>query len=422
MCYSLKTQNDWSERKIIFIYLLLIIIASLLFYLLFPLPGLGQKNINKIQFLIQSTWLILISSGFLIYIIYFYYKKISNEIDSKNETLSRYEALSEATDDAIWDYNIITEKVFYNNRLINIFGYNRKELEDNTNWWENNIHHEDKDRVLQKMNFYLQSKKSNWEDEYRFRCKNNNYKIVYDRSFIVRNKLGIPVRLIGAMKDVTKQRTIEKNLIKKQLKNKNNLGKKIIFSHEKERKRIKETLHEDVNQILASIKLYMNDLKSVQQNETLNTSVHYLDDAINKIKIISNNLSSSTFEYFGLTAAIIELITVYKKDKPQNIDLNADMFDDQNTDKELCLLLYRIIENKLSILVENKNVNNISIELSNILNKSILKISFQSSDTTIENILYNSDLMEIRSKLEMFEGTMNTFSVGKNKNTIEVIV
>lgn len=418
----MKISSDSYQRFIMISYLVFIILASAIFFFLFPLTGIGTNVFFKKQFFFQTIWLIISTGSFLFIVTYFLNKKLNEEKIATNETIHRYEALGNATNDAIWDYDIQTEKIFYNDRLLSIFGFTREELADNTNWWENNIHPEDKERVIQRMNTTLESGKTNWEDEYRFCCKDGNYKIVYDRSYIMRNQQNNPIRLIGAMKDVTKLRSLEQELINQQLKNKNKLGKKIILSHENERKRIKDDLHEDVNQILASIKLFMNDLKSEHPDETLTASLHYLDDAIKKIKKISNTLSSSTFEFFGLTEAVYELITNYKNDAAVTIDFNTEAFDEDNTDKEVSLLIYRIIENKLKSIIENTNTKNITIDLSNSSKQANLRMSFESDDKNIRTIQDDSAMMDITSKLEMYEGTMKIIPAANSNYTIEVIV
>jgi two-component system sensor histidine kinase UhpB len=243
---------------------------------------------------------------------------------------------------------------------------------------------------------------------------------VQDRSFIVRNQNNEPIRLIGAMKDVTKLRSFEKELVKKQLRNKNKLGKTIILSHENERRKIKDDLHEDVNQMLASIKIYMTDLKSELHNEALTTSLHHLDDAIQKINKISNTLSSSTFEFFGLTEAVTELIINYKKESKILFEFDALSFDEDKTDKEINLLLYRIIEDKLSLIINNTDTKKIHIQLTNNSTQAILRISFQKVNGDIKNILNDSALTDIDSKIEMYEGTMKMISGEKDNYTIEI--
>ncbi len=419
----MKIQRSWYKQYIIF-YIVFIIVASTLLFFLQPFSTIIFDNNSRRDFLLQSIFFIAGSGGLLLIVTYFFNKKVERERKLSKEALHRYEALSSATNDAIWDYDIQSEKVFYNDRLIKIFGYPREELADNTLWWKNNIHPDDKKRVVEKMDGLLESTETGWEDEYLFRCKNGEYKIVYDRSFIVRNNAGKPIRLIGAMKDVTELRTLEKDSFDRKLRNKNTIGRSIILSDEIDRKKIKDELQEDVNQLLASIKLYMTRYRSGQESDTINASLSYLDDAIKKIKKISHTLSSSTFEEFGLTDAVKELFNIYQKDSPVDLNLDADAFNEEDSDKSLSLLLYRIIEYHLSRLIESDGMNakRINIKLANISNQTTLKITFQSSDDKFHTILNDYALTGIKSKLEMYEGKIIMSPTEENYYSIEVLI
>ena len=419
----MKIQKSWYKQYIIF-YVVFIVVASTLLFFLQPFSTIIFDNNSRRDFLLQSIFFIAGSGGLLLIVTYFFNKKVEKERKLSKEALHRYEALSSATNDAIWDYDIQSEKVFYNDRLIKIFGYPREELADNTLWWKNNIHPEDRKRVIEKMDGLLDSTETGWEDEYLFRCKNGEYKIVYDRSFIVRDSAGKPIRLIGAMKDVTELRTLEKNSFDLKLRNKNTIGRSIILSDEIDRKKIKDELQEDVNQLLASIKLYMTRYRSGQESDTIDASLSYLDDAIKKIKKISHTLSSSTFEEFGLTDAVKELFNIYQKDSPVDLNLDADAFNEEDSDKSLSLLLYRIIEYHLSRLIESDGMNakRINIKLANISNQTTLKITFQSSDDNFHTIFNDYALTGIKSKLEMYEGKIIMSPTEENYYSIEVLI
>lgn len=419
----MKFQKSWYKQYIVFYIVFVVIAVTILFFLQSFFTITIDVN-SRQEFLLQSIFFVTASGIILLIITFLFNKKINKERKLTKETLHRYEALSNATNDAIWDYDIKSEKVFYNDRLVKIFGYPRAELANNTFWWENNIHPEDKKRVLEKMDGLLGSDETSWEDEYLFRCKSGEYKIVYDRSLIVRNNNGEPIRLIGAMKDVTTIRALEKDSFNRKLRNKNSIGRSIILSDEIDRKKIKDELQEDVNQLLASIKLYMTRYKSEQESDNINASLSYLDDAIKKIKKISHTLSSSTFEEFGLIDAVEELFNIYQKDSPVELNLDAVYFSEENSDKSLSLLLYRIIEYHLSTLIERDGMNakKINIELANRSKQTTLKISFQSTDNNYHTIFNDYALTGIKSKLEMYDGKIIISPTEENYYSIEVLI
>jgi two-component system, NarL family, sensor histidine kinase UhpB len=403
-------------------YICFLALGNVLFYYSTSFFNLNSVYNYKNQFLLQSVFFGISSIVFILVINYFYSKNLKKSFKNVTATIDRYEALGNATNDAIWDYDMKTGKVFYNERLVSIFGYSKEELKDNTNWWENNIHEVDKDRVLKRMNNLLERNKTSWEDEYLFRCKNGEYKIVYDRSYIIRNKAGKPIRLIGAMKDVTRLRSLEKELISKQLKEKNKIGKTIIVAHEKERKKVKDQLHEDVNQLLASIKIFITRNKAELESENIKMSLGYLDDVMMKINNISNGLLSSTFDLFGLVDGVNELLDKYENSTDIHLDFDSENFNEEKADKNLSLHLFRIIEDRLAIIAENFSTDKIDITISNNKNRGELSITFKSYSENIEAILNNDSAIEINSKLEMYEGKMKLISIDDCNFTILVVV
>lgn len=125
--------------------------------------------------------------------------KTLKELEASNE---RFEYVTQATFDAIWDWDLTTDTVYWGKGLENLFGHSVEELQKSHTSWIENIHPEDRERVLEKVDFTVRSKKRNWSDEYRFRKANGEYAYVADKGLVIR-KDGQPVRMIGAMQDVT---------------------------------------------------------------------------------------------------------------------------------------------------------------------------------------------------------------------------
>ena len=121
----------------------------------------------------------------------------------------RYLFLSEATFDAIWDWDLKTNEVQWNESAKKMFGISDTSSLSALNWWSDNLHDEDRERVKTKMKNHISQGISNWEDEYRFKTANDVYKYIYDRGYIIYNENNEPVRMIGAMQDLTERKTHE---------------------------------------------------------------------------------------------------------------------------------------------------------------------------------------------------------------------
>ncbi|MDZ7716398.1 MAG: PAS domain S-box protein [Balneolaceae bacterium] len=125
------------------------------------------------------------------------------------ESLERYEYVTEATSDAVWDWDLQEDTVFWGRGFENLFGYKVDELAKNSSSWTDHIHPDDKDWVYSNIQEAIQGDDQNWFEEYRYLRADGRYAYVEDRGFIIRDENGEALRMIGAMRDVTEEKQIE---------------------------------------------------------------------------------------------------------------------------------------------------------------------------------------------------------------------
>lgn len=118
-------------------------------------------------------------------------------------SLDRYNIVSKATSDAIWDWDIKTGVVSWNKGIEGIFGH--QNVESSFEWWQSHVHPEDLARVNAQFNEQLGNRQSLNQIEYRFRCADDTYTMILDRSFISFNEQGEAVRMIGSMQDISER-------------------------------------------------------------------------------------------------------------------------------------------------------------------------------------------------------------------------
>jgi PAS domain S-box-containing protein len=136
-------------------------------------------------------------------------KKSNDEIKESNE---KYNIVSKATSDTIWDWKIQEDNITWNKGIENVFGYKPEEVGDNSRWWFDKIHPEDSIRMSVKLYSFIEQKTEKWQDQYRFRCADATYKYVLHRSFLLKDENGRAIRMIGAIQDITKQKEEEQRL------------------------------------------------------------------------------------------------------------------------------------------------------------------------------------------------------------------
>lgn len=126
-------------------------------------------------------------------------KKAEQFLQAYNE---RYSIVSKATNDAIWDWDMVNDIEVWNHGMQTIFGYSEREIHSTKIWWEKKIHPDDYIQVSHVQEQAIEKNENNWNCQYRYRCADGSYKNVFDRAYIIyeNNK---PVRMIGAMQDIT---------------------------------------------------------------------------------------------------------------------------------------------------------------------------------------------------------------------------
>jgi diguanylate cyclase (GGDEF)-like protein/PAS domain S-box-containing protein len=128
------------------------------------------------------------------------------------ESEERYRLVARATNEVIWDNDLLTGTQTWNGAIQTMFGYPLEEVGEEARWWEEHIHPEDRERVLSSINAVLRSSEEMWSDEYRFRRADGEYSTVMDRAYLVRDAEGRPVRMIGSMADITERKRAEEAL------------------------------------------------------------------------------------------------------------------------------------------------------------------------------------------------------------------
>ena len=118
------------------------------------------------------------------------------------EREERYRLAARATKDAIWDWDLISDQVTWNPAIEELCGDHPS---PDAAWWEERIHPEDRGSVAESVQEFQTSESERWEHEYRFRRADGSYAHVLDRGFLVRSETGEPVRMIGAMVDMSER-------------------------------------------------------------------------------------------------------------------------------------------------------------------------------------------------------------------------
>jgi PAS domain S-box-containing protein len=124
----------------------------------------------------------------------------------------RFYYVARASNDAVWDWDMATGSVWWNEGVTTIFGYGGEEVTPDVGWWRERIHPLDRDAVKTTIDAVIHGDAEKWSGEYRFLRKDGVYAFVHDRGFVMRNHEGEAVRMIRAMADISDRMRTEQAL------------------------------------------------------------------------------------------------------------------------------------------------------------------------------------------------------------------
>jgi PAS domain S-box-containing protein len=116
----------------------------------------------------------------------------------------RYDTVLKATNEAVWEWDIQTSEVHWGEGFRSLFGYDAELISRNVEVWDALFHPDDSKRVLDSVNAVVESESQlQWESQYRFLKSDGQYVHVLDRGILIRDEEGKPLRMIGAMQDIS---------------------------------------------------------------------------------------------------------------------------------------------------------------------------------------------------------------------------
>jgi PAS domain S-box-containing protein len=124
-------------------------------------------------------------------------------------SLERFNYVTRATDDVVWDRNVVDNVLWWNDGLERRFGIPPHHVEHTIEWLRARIHPEDRDRVSRSMAEAIEGDGEQWSCAFRFRRQDDSYAFVYDRGFFIRDAMGKVVRVVGAMTDLSERKQRE---------------------------------------------------------------------------------------------------------------------------------------------------------------------------------------------------------------------
>ena len=118
---------------------------------------------------------------------------------------SRFDLASQATSDAVWEWDLESDKLYWGDGYERLFGYKKEGNIVSKSFWESKIHPNDLHPFLNSLKLAKEDTDlKKWTFDYRFLKKDASYANLRENVIIIRNREGEATRLVGALQDITK--------------------------------------------------------------------------------------------------------------------------------------------------------------------------------------------------------------------------
>jgi len=334
-----------------------------------------------------------------------------------------------------WQLNL-NEDPLGENRLIwsdetyRIFGYEPGEVRVNKELFYSHVHEEDREQMTRSFLASIASGTS-YEIEHKIFLRNGKTKFVYERSDVLFDMHGRPEKVIGTCQDITERKLAEQKLTtaekeKHRLKDQINKQKILkqkeitratIKAQEKERLELGRELHDNVNQILSTSKLFIENSahNPDRQEEMLNRGKNLINSSIEELRKLSRFLTPPSLGDLTLRESIEEVVEEYNQiDGKKTIEYAIVDLNENNLSEDLKISIYRIIQEQLNNIRKHAQASRVHILLEHGDNNISLFIEDNGRGFDMHSKRKGLGITNIINRAETFNGGVElTSSPGK---------
>jgi PAS domain S-box-containing protein len=232
------------------------------------------------------------------------------------------ELIERATNDVVWDWDLQTGKIWWNDAITALFGYSHEDVRSDAEWLFEHIHPADVQGVRDNLDNARRDGRRYWQREYRFRGRSGAYSAILERGYVLRDAQGRALRLVGTMMDITERREAQEELLRinseleyrieertQELRKANKELESFTYS-------VSHDLRTPLRNILASTAILQedsNDMLDEQARQTLtrlvqsaNRMSHLIDDLLQYSRLARTGLKLERVDITALSQRVVE--------------------------------------------------------------------------------------------------------------------
>ena len=239
----------------------------------------------------------------------------------------------------------------------------------------------------------------------------------------IKDLCGKVYAVIAVAADVTEQVHEQRRIDREKEQMKRTMLKASIDAQENERELISNELHDNVNQLLASTKLFIGliDTENPKNKYSVERSIEYLDQTIKEIRDLSHGMSPAVLQYIGLTKAVEEMFEkINQCNKIKFSFEHANCTEDSPERRANDLIIFRIIQAQVANIIKHSSASR--AEASLVVKGDFLELIIADNGVgfDINKTKKGLGLLNIVNRTELLNGTVSLESKPGKGCTLKV--
>ncbi|HEY0053955.1 MAG TPA: ATP-binding protein [Pedobacter sp.] len=320
------------------------------------------------------------------------------------ETNGRLEMALDASATGTWQLDLRTEEISLDHFSCEIYGLKECDANISLQSFVNIIHPDDR-KLASKLFGEAISQKQDLDVEFRIVLPDSTIRFISARGHLIDNDEKA-MCFIGILMNITTRKLLEVEAIRLKESQRKDIMHVVLQTQEKERKRISESLHDSVSQLLYGIKLKLQHFKGNKEgNYSFDDVFVLIEQAVTETRNISFELAPSILSDFGLPITLKEMADKLSTSKLKIKTRVSGMQTRLPLDFEINL--FRIIQELVNNTIKHAQATEVMVEVTK--KNELLNISVRDNGIGFKPAELDSSgsgLHSIKNRLDVLNGTM----------------
>ena len=320
-------------------------------------PEQGCQIVSKFPILDQDGAVVMVGGASV---------DITERIEAEaalRESEAKLKQAQHLADIGYWERDLIADRITWSEETGRILGLESFRGVPNEAQLYELIHPDDRQHHQQVFNEALQGSRF-FDVEVRFVRPNGGIRFVHIRDEIIRDEAGKPIRMFGAVQDITGRERAAKELneANDQLRF---LSRRLFHVQEEERRHLARELHDEVGQALTATKLNLKIITPDVPASTagrLKDSIQLLDRLLGQVRQLSLDLRPPLLDQLGLVPTVRWLVDEQGQRTGLHMSFTASV-DDLKIDPAVQIACFRVVQEAITNVIRHSHAKSVTVDL-----------------------------------------------------------